>query len=60
MLTTLLNSITMKPRALGVSSTLAFVEQKLLKWGSRGIAPACCLPLWGSEGVTFTNSTERF
>ena len=28
MLTTLLNSITMKPRALGVSSTLAFVEHE--------------------------------
>jgi len=28
MLTTHLNSITMKPRALGVSSTLAFVEHE--------------------------------
>jgi len=26
--------------------------------GSRGLAPACCLPLWGREGVTLTSSTE--
>ncbi len=26
--------------------------------GSRGLAPLGCLPLWGREGVTLTNSTE--
>ncbi len=30
------------------------------EWGSRGLAPLGCLPLWGREGVTLVNSTEFF
>jgi hypothetical protein len=25
------------------------------KWGSRGLAPLGCFPLWGREGVTLKN-----
>ena len=54
----------MGPRALAASSGLAPWSKAinghrmkiLIKYGgSRGLPPLGCLPLWGREGVTFTN-----
>jgi len=28
------------------------------EWGVKGMIPACCLPLWGREGVTLIASTK--
>jgi hypothetical protein len=36
--------------------------KRIEKGGSRGLAPACCLPLWGREGVTliiFTGTNQN-
>jgi hypothetical protein len=30
------------------------------KEGARGMLPACCLPLWGSEGVTLITAAENY
>ena len=60
--------VAMGPRALTASSGLApwsmawiVLRQRKEKsnrsWGSRGLAPSCCLPLWGREGVTLAIST---
>ena len=58
----------MGQRALTASSGLApwsmAVDRTSAVWrkiqplmGSRGLAPSCCLPHWGREGVTLTIST---
>ena len=43
-----------RPSPRGAWPYGASIENRL-KWGSRGLAPACCIPLWGREGVTLTN-----
>jgi len=68
--TPILDSIAIEPRALGVSSTLApwgmneeedFMIEKCEKMGVLGDPPRMLPPSsLGREGVTFTNSTERF
>jgi hypothetical protein len=30
------------------------------KEGARGMLPACCLPLWGREGVTLMAAAENY
>ena len=59
----------MELRALGVSSTLAFVghergrgfmSENCSKWGEEGSPPHAATLSLGREGVTFTNSTEAF
>jgi hypothetical protein len=30
------------------------------KEGVKGMLPACCLPLWGREGVTLIAATENY
>ena len=58
----------MWPRALTASSGLApwsmavdrfgsVKEKSNRSWGSRGLAPLVCLPLWGREGATLAIST---
>ena len=57
----------MGPRALAASPGLApwsmmctkSTGKVLIKTGVKGLVPACCLPLWGREGISFTMSTER-
>lgn len=58
----------MGPRALTASIGLApwsmtmsknRVKNFFLDWGSGGLAPLGCLPLWGREGVTLLCSPEQ-
>jgi hypothetical protein len=30
------------------------------KRGGKGMLPACCLPLWGREGVTLTAAADNY
>ena len=43
----------------GAEPDSGFVKEMIQNRGSGGHAPLGCLPLWGREGVTLTNSTER-
>ena len=46
-----------RPMEYGCGSYFGSAERSNRSWGSRGLAPSCCLPHWGREGVTLAIST---
>jgi hypothetical protein len=51
------------PPPLSSSPTIAIIIRRLMKnlnkKGGKEMLPACCLPLWGREGVTLLAAAEN-